>query len=593
MSNATNDYFADRGFTGDPMFHTEMDRAQPAEAISVDAKPHHWRAMQYEAGDVSGTMLLAGPNTAAPDVHYPLNAVGWHAISVGIMPARGRLWHASLRVRLTDDAAESMLVGTDEAPSVIEDKSIVELFWKTADLTGQDLHIGQATWREAPGSGIGTLRGTHARVAYVKLIPLSDAEVDAVEKDRSTAEHRTLFAHQDAHGPHWLWRLTTADQIRREIEPYRDTDFSRMYWECGIGDLMFHFTKVGRSPTFDGLADFDRVGDRMHAESWREFAAQGVDPFRVACDYAHEIGLEFHASWRVAGFHAPPPHDHFNYGNSFYKQHPEWRGEDRNGMRTPRMSYSYPQVRQFAVDLLREVAQHPIDGVCLLYNRRPPLVEYEPPVVEAFRQVSGQDAREVPADDPSWLTCRAQTLTKFMHEVRVAMDEEQAKQGRSDRIRVSAIVGATEQENLQLAMDLRTWVNRGLVDTLIPYSSEPGIDSSLDAWTNPADISWLLDIARGSSCKVAPNIMPRFLPPDEFRRRASGLYDVGVDHLFFWDCAGPAGRANYNGMWSALRRLGHRDEVMAWKQAGEPSLSSTVTILDRLGDWDLSYQTPG
>jgi hypothetical protein len=180
-----------------------------------------------------------------------------------------------------------------------------------------------------------------------------------------------------------------------------------------------------------------------------------------------------------------------------------------------------------------------------------------------------------------------------MREVRVAMDEEQAKQGRSERIQVSAIVGATQQENLQLAMDLAAWVNEGLVDTLIPYSSEPGMDSSLEAWTNPVDISWLLDIAMGSKCKVAPNIMPRFLTPDEFRRRAGGLYNVGVEHLFFWDCAGPAGRANYSGMWSALRRLGHCDEIVAWKDNGEPSLSSTVTGLERLGDWDLSYQTPG
>ena len=103
----------------------------------------------------------------------------------------------------------------------------------------------------------------------------------------------------------------------------------------------------------------------------------------------------------------------------------------------------------------------------------------------------------------------------------------------------------------------------------------------------------MLDLTKGSSCKVAPNIMPRHLPPEEFLRRAGGLYCVGVEHLFFWDCAGAGGRANYRDMWSALRRLGHREEIAAWHQAGGPDLTTSAVDLDRLGDWDLSYQTPG
>ena len=158
-----------------------------------------------------------------------------------------------------------------------------------------------------------------------------------------------------------------------------------MYWECGQGDLMYNLTNVGRRSTFDGLDDFDRVGDRLHAESWRAFAAQGIDPFRVALDYCHEIGMEFHASWRVAGFHFPPPHDHFDHGDGIYKRHPEWRGGGTETACARRAWHTAtPRCAPHAVELLREVAQHPIDGVCLLYNRRPPLVEYERPIVEGI-----------------------------------------------------------------------------------------------------------------------------------------------------------------------------------------------------------------
>jgi len=53
------------------------------------------------------------------------------------------------------------------------------------------------------------------------------------------------------------------------------------------------------------------------------------------------------------------------------------------------------------------------------------------------------------------------------------------------------------------------------------------------------------------------------------------------------------GRVMFNDYWDALRRLGHRDEIAAWSDAGEPSLDSTTMRLLTLGDWDMSYATPG
>ena len=59
------------------------------------------------------------------------------------------------------------------------------------------------------------------------------------------------------------------------------------------------------------------------------------------------------------------------------------------------------------------------------------------------------------------------------------MDQEAHAQGRRVRIEISAIVGGTEGENLINGMDLAAWVDEGLVDTLIPYTSGPNYDSSV------------------------------------------------------------------------------------------------------------------
>ena len=155
------------------------------------------------------------------------------------------------------------------------------------------------------------------------------------------------------------------------------------------------------------------------------------------------------------------------------------------------------------------------------------------------------------------------------------------------------MVAGSEAENLNFGVEPGVWVNEGLVDTLIPYSSATNFNSSVDAWADPRTIDYFVNLARGSRTIIAPNMMPRQVPPEHLRRRASGLYRAGVQHLFFWDCAGGDGRANYSDMWSALRRLGHRDEIENWRTAGEPDLTSPRHELRSLGDWNLRYHTPG
>jgi hypothetical protein len=387
-----------------------------------------------------------------------------------------------------------------------------------------------------------------------------------------------------------LYGTATEEAVRNEIEPYRDTDFSRLYWECGAGDLMFYLGQAGRLPTCDGVEDFDRQGDRLHAETWRSFRDQDLDPLVIALEAAHEIGLSFHASYRPAGFFYPPPLEQWNAG-SLYFSRPELRMVGKDGRTAPRLSYAFEDTRQLVIDLLLETAQHPIDGVCILYNRRPPLVDYDPPLVEGFMSVHGEDPRQLPDDDSRWLVYRSIALTEFHRSLRASLDRLAEEQGR-ERILVSACV-LNQEENYRNGLDLVRWIEEELVDTLIPYTDLPELDSMGTAWEDEAAVNYFVGLAEGTKCELALNVMPRHMNPEAFRRKASSLYGQGVENLFFWDSAGPSGRAHYGPSWNALRRLGHRDEIEAWRRAGEPSLEAASTRLHRLGEYDLTYQTPG
>ena len=48
-----------------------------------------------------------------------------------------------------------------------------------------------------------------------------------------------------------------------------------------------------------------------------------------------------------------------------------------------------------------------------------------------------------------------------------------------------------------------------------------------------------------------------------------------------------------NGASHVMRRLGHKEEIAAWVEAGEPNVDAPLMFVRKLGDWDFTYMTPG
>ena len=564
------------------LYLTDLDRCQPQSVLSRKPQPGHWRLLPYETGQLKGVMLVAGHETSAPEVTYSLQRKGWHAFHLGLcsyLHSSTMEMVTQVQVRLKSSPVFRTFTHLAALSGDVHQSRIDEYFWKHADLTGEDLVL-----RQVPSFvALGGKSTQPAWIAYMKLVPLSDREVEAVMKDRRRSDTRRLFI---GPGGGVAWE----GQPQSQIEAYRHTDFARVYWDAASGDQCSYPTKIGLQPSREFSKDPYRTADGLSAKSWQLLRKKGIDPFLAAVEHAHDVGIEFHAGYRTAGFHYPPPFEEFNSGG-LYERHPEWRGVDRQGRAAPRCSYAFAGVRRFVVSLLAEMAEYPIDGVALFYNRRPPLVEYEAPVVKGFQKRYGEDPRQLDERDPRWLAHRATFLTQFMREVREAMNKAARAQNRSRPLEVSAIVMSTLEENLYYAMDLETWVREGLVDTLIPYTSASDLDSSKDSWVDPKEAEFFLRITRDTTCKLALNMMPRYLSAQQYRRRAHGLYQAGIEHLFFWD--GGPGRGGSDSAWEALPRLGHREEIEAWVQAGSPEFQRPGNTLVKLGDWDLSYNTPG
>lgn len=573
----------------DAVYISDLARCQPQSSLSATPKRRAWHVQPYETDDLSGNLLSAGEETAAPEISVGLTLSGWHRIFVGVYPDhRGR---GSVELKLSGDPCFTHLnMGPDWSDSNPHGHNIYELLWKDADVTGQELSIRQVCTPTGSSGEPAAVSCERTNLAYIKLVPMPGGQVREVERGRQRMDTKRLFAHNDAHGYLYLYGTATEEAVRNEIEPYRHTDFSRLYWECGAGDTMFYLGKAGRLPTCDGVEDFERQGDRLHAECRRSFRDQKLDPLVVALEAAHQMGLSFHASYRPAGFFYPAPLEQWNPG-SLYFTRPDLRMVARDGQTAPRISYAFADTRRFVINLLLEVAQNPVDGICILYNRRPPLVDYDPPLVKGFMEAYGEDPRRLADEDARWLGYRSIALTAFHRDLREALDGLAREQGR-DRIAVSACV-LNREENLRNGLDLAGWVAEGLVDTLIPYTDLPGLDSMGLAWEDEEAVKYFVELVEGTDCELALNVMPRHMAAEAFGRKAASLYAQGVENLFFWDSAGPSGRAHFGASWSGLRNLGHREEIEQWLRDGEPSYRQISTPLRRVGDYDLTFQTPG
>ena len=554
---------------GKEIYLSDLEKCQPSAALSERSAPGVWRMLKYKSRAFSGTMLVATEESDAPDVNYALGRSGWHEIYIGIY-RKPFEQPKQVQVKLSDDPAYTILTGrpgeTDHQENWIDD-----IYWKTAHLNGRDIVIRQ----------IKLPRVQHSWVGYIKLVPLSEQEVRAVRKDRSRTNTKRLFVHSDAH----LSNVTgSTEEILKYLEPLRNTDVARIYWEAGGGDRTLYFSAIGRdhaSALEDSPVFFPRVIDREWALTWQAYRQKGTDQLRVAAGFAKKIGLEFHAAYRTAGFVHPPPYDDIR--GSFFKEHPELVCVAQDGTRLPRISYAFPETRRYVLRLFREMAEYPIDGVCVLYNRRPPLVAYEAPLVEGFTARYGQDPRQLDEHDPRWLSYRSSALTEFMRELRKEMDEVSQRTQRSQRVAISAVVFRKEENRLH-GMDLHTWIHEGLVDTIIPYSSSIRLNSYEPAWENREDIDYFVSLVRGTNCRLALNLMPRALTSEQYLRKAHFLYSGGVENFFFWDGISRVRK---------VPRLGHRKEVARWITAGEPAIVPAATRLHHLGGWDLTLETPG
>ncbi|MFH1007775.1 MAG: family 10 glycosylhydrolase [Candidatus Latescibacterota bacterium] len=355
--------------------------------------------------------------------------------------------------------------------------------------------------------------------------------------------HSDWMIHADA--PDW-----GPEGVRTMLDHCRACGWSRIYWRVFDAGMALYASrllepmKYATSPQPNCLttgelasqAPPDLVARAMKLDY------HGFDTLAAAVRIGHELGLEIHA-WLSIN-----EDDHgWGWPSRFTQAHPECRWVRRDGRAYhSQLSFGFPEVREYKLDLIREMLAYEVDGIFLDWIRTGDIRDnprndpqgvanygYEAPLVESFRSRYGLDPHEVENGDERWVRCRAEPITDFMRTVRNALDQHPR------RIVLAGMVhhcwayrGLQEEGFIDGALrgvlcDIRTWAREGLVDELVVggYYMKDG--------TPESGYRWLEEETEGRVALWLYGWVPE--STEDFERDLTLARRLGARQLLFWE----------------------------------------------------------
>lgn len=545
---------------------TDLSKVEPASALITGKREKgKWKMIPFTTAELTGTALSIYSGTNPPVVRLPLSQRGWHAVYIGLATTSGgfNIGGNGIKAKLSHEPVFKRLANN---LALLPNRRAViqECFVTVAELQGQTLEI-------AP------LPGLPATVCYVKVVPMTNAEVTA---SQAKSKHRTSIATFDGHSWIWPFKPTTATELAEEFRGFEGTDIGKWWFQVTGSDLVCYPSKVGTYPG-EGTTDFPNGTYANYTRSLETLFKKGINPLKVAREAAKAQGAEFHVMLRPAGWVGSMPYEE-TFNSKFFYQHPEWRCIDRDGTPTFYLSYAVPEVRQQLIEIFRETLELQPEGVGFVFNRGMPLMLWEDAFCARFQQMHHADAKAVEDDDPRIHATRAAVMTDFMTEVRALLDETAAKQGRKERYKISLGTFAKEVDNQKWGLDLPNWIQRGLVDDLaVTWFA---YHTSFEKTPGQIDMDYYRRITKGTNTKAYPMVIAwKTGKPQEFCQKVATYLTAGDPGIAIWDPQITKGwpEGSPGNVFDVLGRLGHRDDLLRWAKNGVPApLTIPLTRLD-------------
>ena len=351
------------------------------------------------------------------------------------------------------------------------------------------------------------------------------------------AKPRIMFYHDGRHPLIYMYEPPMqAEEYEAAVDELVGTPIEAIMFCLGDGRTVLHDSKVGELWGHNVDRWHHLIFRRAHQNA-RHLIESGHDPLRIICDRAHAKGMLVYPTLLVQQGSGQRGTDvrcsDFRFDNTDLEIGaagdcpPDFPG--RSGL-----DFKHEEVRDERFALIEETLNgYHVDGFELNLNYTP--YYFHPNEVEAGRDV----------------------MTGWIERVHDAVKASGTQ--RELAVRVPGSLDACDQ----VGLDVRRWIERGLVDVVI--GQRPTGSELLDQMT---DFRPLVEVAKGSACRVHA-ALESFVDSDRIadgtiqmiRAAACNYWAQGIDGLYIsqWFGNWPYGAEFYE----KLRELPHPDIMAA------------------------------
>ena len=284
---------------------------------------------------------------------------------------------------------------------------------------------------------------------------------------------------------------------------------------------------------------------------------EGADPLDLHVEVMHRRGVKLLAEMRMGDTHQR----NFDLTDplvpQFAADHPEYVIKRPDKITSVALDYSFAQVREYRMAILREMAEeHEVDGLCLNFMRW----------AKYFERDKGRE--------------KAPIMTEFVGQIHRMLDEAAKKRG-CGRLMLGVRVLSTINECFGAGLDVSAWIKRGYVDyvTVCEHNcSWPALNvEAVVSATEGTDceIYGQMGDMIGGAWQGKPEPEERGIAkapfwsgytgmlntPEEARAIAHNLYSWGAKGIGLWNIPN-----NFNsfGVGKSGRLPGQQDRILSW-----------------------------
>ncbi len=408
---------------GDTVILSDFENCYPRFAISTENVKGKWWLRRYKTASGGTAKMLCieqrdrdnPQSTMALPLTYNVDLEGVYDIWVGT----NRIIHyGGVDVKLSRDKTYTSMEpffedGVGAWPPK-EDKldRLVECFYKTADMGGQNIHI-----RQPHGAFNAHWWGfARSHIAYIKLIRRDPADVARKAAEKAKLQRKGVMFDIDGGSYFYIWGTNQIDCIIQQLEKLRYGNVESLNWCIGAGTDIDVPHPLG-TPRSTGSGG--RFGDKRRYEILKGFRDNSIDHLQIVVDRCREIGIKIYFSNRIG----------------------------------KRKNLADPKLRNLYSEFLLYLAEnYDIDGLSVEFTRHPPYFTEELSQQEKFDHINA-----------------------YLRQLRAGLDMIGKKKGRHLDLNASFEAGVFYRSFRTaeiIGLDIKTWVDENIVDCIMPEGRE-------------------------------------------------------------------------------------------------------------------------